>query len=123
MAHRSYSKSFGPAEHEHEALWIVEDLIDDLHRPDSVDVGEIERHVGLEIGPDGTVKSVGSKNVIKHNYEGGLSVNDQALYSEEAERLRNKVAEELYNDLPVKAEALPSWMSRDGDTLDISDKD
>jgi hypothetical protein len=57
MAHRSYSKSFGPAEHEHEALWVVEDYVDGLGR-DTADVGEIERHRGLEIGPDGTVTAV-----------------------------------------------------------------
>ena len=95
MAHRSYSKSFGPAEHEHEALWIVENMIEDSQEkeqeahlamynrnraaadqaktygemiqrvrriafPDcnSLDAQEIDRHAGLEIGPDGTVTEV-----------------------------------------------------------------
>ena len=50
-----------------------QDIIDMIERErpefinaeDSVDVKEIERHVGLEIGPDGTVNSI-----IGNNYSG-----------------------------------------------------
>jgi len=51
----------------------TQDIIDLIERErpelkrntDSVDVKEIERHVGLEIGPDGTVNSI-----IGNNYSG-----------------------------------------------------
>ena len=51
----------------------TQDIIDMIERErpelkrntDSVDVKEIERHVGLEIGPDGTVNSI-----IGNNYSG-----------------------------------------------------
>ena len=49
----------------------TQDIIDMIERErpelksDSVDAREIERHVGLEIGPDGTVNSI-----IGNNYSG-----------------------------------------------------